>query len=117
MGSMKPLLPTLKEKKRYVVYELISDEPLKGGDADVLAHLRATLGLFDGAKAGLLPVRYDAEIQTGVLRCSTASVDKVKAALLLLKTVKGIPVIPHVRGVSGILNKTTRFVPEKRTII
>ncbi len=113
--TMKPLLPTLKEKKRYVVYELLSEQPVDGGERAVLGHLQAMLGLFDGAKAGILPVKYDATTQTGVLRVSNAAADKVKAALLLLTSVDGIKVIPRVRGVSGILKKTERFLPQQRT--
>ncbi len=112
---MKPLLPTLKEKKRYVVYELLSDQPVDGGERAVLGHLQTTLGLFDGAKAGILPVKYDAKLQTGVLRVSNAAADKVKAALLLLTAINGVKVIPRVRGVSGILKKTERFLPTQRT--
>lgn len=113
---MKPLLPTLKERKRYLVYELLSERPVRGGERAVLDHLRSALGLFDGAKAGILPVRYDQERQTGILRVAHGSVDKVKGALLLL-TAADVPVIPRVRGVSGILKKTGRFLPEQRTLI
>lgn len=114
---MKPLLPTLKEKKRYVVYELLSEQPVHGGEKAVLEHLQRTLGLFDGAKAGILPLRYDEKLQTGIIRVSNASVDKVKAAILLLTKVNGLTVIARIRGVSGILDKTGRFLPTKRTIL
>jgi ribonuclease P/MRP protein subunit POP5 len=114
---MKPLQPTMRETKRYLVYELITQRPVGMGEGDVLRHLSSTLGLFDGAKAGVLPVRYDEKTQTGVLRVNHTSVDKVKAALLLLKTVGGAKAIARVRGVSGVLNKTQRFLPEQRTII
>jgi len=114
---MKPLLPTLKEQKRYIVYELLSTQPIAGGDRAVLNHLHSTLGLFDGAKAGILPVKYDEKLQTGVLRVTTTSVDKVKSSLLLLTKVNNTEIIPRVRGVSGILNKTSRFQPNERTIM
>jgi RNase P/RNase MRP subunit POP5 len=90
---------------------------VKGCERTVLEHLQTTLGLFDGAKAGILPVKYDEQLQTGVLRVAHTSADKVKAALMLLTNVNGVKVIPRVRGVSGILNKTSRFIPEKRTIL
>ncbi len=115
---MKPLLPTLKERKRYIVYELLSQKSLgRAPEQAVLDHLRARLGLFDSAKAGILPVRYDQKTQSGILRVSHASVDKVKAALLLLTTIGSQQVIPRVRGVSGILKKTERFLPAQRTLI
>ncbi|RME32240.1 hypothetical protein D6789_00265 [Candidatus Woesearchaeota archaeon] len=107
---MKPLLPTMKEKKRYLVYELISKEPLKGRPQhDVISHLRKTLGVFDCARAGVQAVAWDHERQIGTLRVSHRSVDTVKAALLLLTDIKGTKVIPKTRGVSGILKKTARF--------
>ncbi len=115
---MKPVRPTLREKKRYLVYELLSERPLpRDADRAVHQHLRATLGLFDGAKAGLVPVKYDAPSQAGILRVSVAGTDKAKAALLLLGSVDGQPVIPRVRGVSGILAKTARFLPSGRTVV
>jgi len=107
---MKPLLPTLRAKKRYVVYELLSEKSLSGDlDRAVTSHLRRTLGLWDSARAGIIPVRYDRERQQGILRVSSKAVDKVKASLLLLTTINGTRVIPRVRGVSGILKKTERF--------
>ncbi|MBR9693058.1 hypothetical protein GOV07_03965 [Candidatus Woesearchaeota archaeon] len=115
---MKPLLPTLKERKRYLVYELLSEKPLTGApDKEVLAHLKDGLGLFDGAKAGLLAVKYDSKLQTGIIRMSHDSVDKVKAALMLLQHAGKQQVVPRVRGVSGILKKTERFLPTERSLI
>jgi RNase P/RNase MRP subunit POP5 len=106
----------MKEKKRYVVYELLSKEPLGGNaDRDVLSHLNTMLGMYDSAKAGLLPISYDGALQVGVLRVEHDSVDKVKGALMLLKRASGKDVVPRVRGVSGILAKTERFVPKTRT--
>lgn len=107
---MKPLLPTLKERKRYVVYELLSDQPVRGGEKAVLAHLHRVLGLFDSAAAGIIPVAYDEKHQYGTLRVAHTSVEKVKAALILMTEVGGVPVIPRVRGVSGILKKSARFI-------
>lgn len=100
----------MKEKKRYLVYELISKEPLTGNPQQhVLAHLKRTLGLFDSARAGVQPVAWDRQGQTGTLRVSVKGVDAVKAALLLLTEVEGTKVIPRTKGVSGILKKTERF--------
>ena len=102
---MKPLLPTMRETKRYLVYELLSEQPLGNAQAEVVKHARQALGLFDSAKAGIVPVRYDEAVQAGVLRVAHTSVDKVKAALLLLTEVRGKPVIARVRTVSGMVGK------------
>lgn len=107
---MKPLLPTMKERKRYIVYELISDRPVRNGQQSVVDHLNRTLGLFDSAKAGIIPVKYEHQRQIGILRVAHTAVDKVCAALMLLDTIDGTPIIPRTRGVSGILKKTARFM-------
>ncbi len=95
------------------MYEFLTEKPLRGSpERELVTYLRRTLGLFDGARAGLLPVRYDQKQQRGILRVSHGSVDKVKSALLLLQEIQGVKVIPRVRGVSGILKKTERFVEQ-----
>jgi RNase P/RNase MRP subunit POP5 len=115
--NMKPLLPTLKERKRYIVYELITQNTLKSPEKALLDHLQQVLGLFDGAKAGILPVKYFADTQVGILRCSVAGVDKVKSAFLTLEKISNVAVVPRVRGTSGILKKCERFIPTERTVI
>ncbi len=115
---MKPLLPTLKEKKRYVVYELLTRERVAGSpEREILTHLRNTLGLFDAAAAGILPVQYDGKRQAGILRVSTRSLDKVRGAFLLLKSVERQRVVPRIIGVSGTLAGARRFLPNERTIM
>lgn len=112
---MKPLLPVLKEKKRYIVYELLSEEVLgKDADKEVVGHLEKTLGLFDSAMTGVLSVSYNQKLQEGVIRVSVAGLEKAKASLLLLKEINGKKVIPHVLGVSGILKKSSRFSKDKQ---
>lgn len=103
---MRPLLPTLKEKKRYVRYRVISARPLErdvGGE--VLRSLHDTLGVFGAAEAGLLSVSYDVRSQTGIIRCSLAALEKVKASLLMAGYLGRTRVVIRTLRVSGILAK------------
>ncbi len=110
--GMKPLLPTLKEKKRYVKYQVITASPLRRDVSDeLLQRLRRTLGVFGSAEAGLLSIHYDTRTQTGVLRTSVAALPKVRAALLLTTFLSRTRVAIRTLGVSGILKKTDRFKP------
>ena len=104
---MKPLLPTLKEKKRYIVYTIKSEKPITS--ASIVKELHKTLGLFESAKAGLQDIKYDKKKQQGILRCELSSVDKVRAALTLVQHIAETKVRITTIGVSGILNKTERF--------
>jgi ribonuclease P/MRP protein subunit POP5 len=109
---MKPLLPTLKERQRYIVYEVISAHAM-GIDISepLLRRLSELLGVFGMADAGILSVSYDTQTQTGLLRCNHDQVVKVRTALLLTTHLGKTPVIIKTRGVSGILKKSKRFLP------
>lgn len=108
--EMKPLLPTLKEKKRYLVYELESEKVIS--PHAIIRQVQKILGIFDSAKAGLLHISY--ENKRGVIKTSLESVTKVRAALTLIKEIDASAVRINVIGTSGILNKTSRF--EKKSI-
>ncbi|HIH24563.1 TPA: hypothetical protein HA251_06015 [Candidatus Woesearchaeota archaeon] len=115
---MKPLLPTLKERQRYVLYEVISAHAVDHDISDALLRsLSDILGVFGMADAGLLSVSYDKESQTGILRCNHDQTVRVKAALTMITHIGKQQVIIKVRGVSGVLGKAKRFLPAsaKRT--
>lgn len=103
---MKPLLPTLREKKRYVAYEVMTTEPLgRDVSGELLRHLSCTLGVFGMADAGILSISYNAERQRGVLRVANRMVPRVKAGLLLTKRLDGQRVSIRTLTVSGMLRK------------
>jgi RNase P/RNase MRP subunit POP5 len=109
---MKPLLPTLKERHRYVVYELITAHPLEQDiSATLLGRVEEILGVFGMADAGVLPVTYDPKTQVGILRVTHTEVPRVRAALLLVTHLDRTSVLIRTRGISGMLNKARRFLP------
>lgn len=108
---MKPLLPTLKEKKRYLAYEIATQAPLRVDcSRTLIQEIKRMLGLFDSAAAGLQSISYDLGKQQGVLRIATRSVPKVRAALTLITHVNNIDVRITTKGVSGILRKVPQEV-------
>jgi RNase P/RNase MRP subunit POP5 len=115
---MKPLLPTLKERQRYVAYEIITRQPIDDISDTLLRSLAETLGTIGMARAGILSVHYDAQSQTGILRVNHDQVQNTRAALILTTYLGRTPVLIRTLGVSGILNKATRFIPEtaRRTL-
>jgi RNase P/RNase MRP subunit POP5 len=114
MQKLKPILPSLREKKRYVVYQILSDKRIESDPSRLIADEAVKyLGIFDSAKAGVMPIKYDARTQTGVLKVNHNYVDKLKAVLMLVKEINKQSMIIRTIGVSGILKKTTRFVVPK----
>ncbi len=107
------LLPSLKEKKRYLVYRVISQQAFPDPVQPILDHLRHALGVFDSAKAGIQHLGYNKDTRKGILRATTTHTDKVKAALLLLTTIKQTPVIIKTEMTTGLLNKAKAMANQK----
>ena len=108
--KIKPLLPTLRERKRYLAFEIVSETPI--GDLTAVSKaIRAKaveyLGELGCAEAGImfLSDKYDQEQQRGLIRVNNKSLDKLKATLALVDQIDSQNVIIKSRGVSGILKK------------
>ena len=114
--KLKPILPSLREKKRYLVFEVISNEQIKNADdvANALWHfIMQFLGQLEAAKAGiiLLNNKWNPMIQRGIIKVGHKHVDALKAALMFANKINNHEVIFRSIGVSGILKKAeTRFM-------
>ncbi len=103
---MANLLPTLREKKRYLVYEVISESAIRQQDAEasIKTAFHEFLGDLGMAKAGIMFLK-DWENNRGIIKMSHREVDNVKAALTLVKEVSGNKAVVRSLGLSGILEK------------
>lgn len=99
--------PAHREKKRYIVYEVQSKDSLDlfKLQEQLVAKLKEMLGVFDGAQAGLMPIKIDKEQHKGIIRVSHNMVDKVRACFVLIKELDGHTVSISTKRVSGILKK------------
>lgn len=106
--KIKRLLPSLREKKRYLAYEVMSKHPLKKDiSSQVNSHVEKTLGLFESAEAGLLPISFDVNTQRGVMKINHKYVEKVRVALMLLQAedICVEDVFVHTKKISGNVGK------------
>ena len=108
--KLKPVLPSLREKKRYLAFEVISKEKINdSGDVSnaIMHYSLQFLGQLGMAKAGIMVLnnKWDAHNQRGIIKVSHKHVDAVKAALALADKIDGKDVIFRSIGISGILNK------------
>lgn len=112
----KPLLPSLREKKRYLAFEIISRHRLAKNT--VMTSLRQNilqmLGIFESAQAGLmfLPDKYDSTKQRGILRVNHNYLDRVKASFCFIKSIDNKAVIIRSLGASGMINKATKHLKD-----
>ena len=107
MKKLKPVLPTLREKKRYVVVQAVSLKKVMGGvEQAVMESIRALFGDLGVANAGAFMVdTWDVNLQKGMFRVSHGFVDYFRAALAFVRSIHGAPVILRAVGVSGIMKK------------
>lgn len=104
--KIKPIPPSMREKKRYVATEIISEGNLNMAKKTIksnYSHLFGTTGL---AKAGLMFLKDStAEPKRVLIRVSTKSLDQLKASFNFIKKVGDKPAIVRSVGVSGSLKK------------
>ena len=113
MKGLKPLLPTLKEKKRYLAFEIISKSKIKAFSEISKAIWTSTLsyaGTKGAARMGIwvFPEKYNQAKQKGLIRTGHRNMDELKASLTLIKEIEEQPVIVRSIGASGILAKAEK---------
>jgi len=105
--SLKPIPPTLRGKKRYVKFSLISNA--KFNLAEVRNEIWFVFGRIFGEKGiaeqKLWLVNWDGSSNSGIIRCSLEKVEEVKGGLLFLQEISRKKVIPVIEGVSGSVKK------------
>ena len=108
--KLKPILPSLREKKRYLVFEAISASRITDSNA-VSSVIQDSaykfLGCLGAAKAGIMVLdnKWDAHLQRGIIKVSHKHVDALKASLVFIDKIGSNDVIFRSLGVSGILRK------------
>ncbi|MEM4247016.1 MAG: Rpp14/Pop5 family protein [Candidatus Woesearchaeota archaeon] len=114
MAKIKAILPSLREKKRYLAFEIISKNKIKafsGVSKAIWQGMLSFTGTKGVAQAGilLLPEKYNAVLQKGIVRVSHKHVDDLKAGLATITEIDSTPVIVRSIGVSGSLKKATKY--------
>lgn len=115
MAKIKPVLPSLREKKRYLAFEVISKKPVKEF-SDISRVIWQSLlnfsGVLGASRAGiwLLSDKFNKDKQKGLIKVNHKHVDLLKAALCTIKQVNKVDVIVRSIGVSGILKKTSKYL-------
>jgi len=109
------LKPSMREKKRYVVFEIIAPKKIRDYFAvhtAIMNSAQELLGQKGMANAGMMMLkdRFDPDVQKGVIRVGHKHVDDLRASLALVKGIEGQDVIVRSIGTSGILKKAlTRY--------
>lgn len=109
-AKIKPLLPSLREKKRYLVYEVISRNRFNDAlhvNKAILEAAKEFLGNLGMARAGIITMndQWNSDMQRGIIRVNNRHVDDLKASLVFTRGIEGKETIVRSIGASGILKK------------
>lgn len=104
---MKRLLPSLRAKKRYLAFELISEEPASRSDIvkEVMSSASSLLGDVTTSDCDIRVLGF--ENGKGIIQCSHTKVKQTRASLAALTRINGKRATLHVLGVSGTVKRAT----------
>jgi len=107
MDNPNFLSPSLREKKRYLAYEVISDGKVPFAELSTviwhsLINFLGEVGTAD-AEVRIFRNTYNEEKQLGLIKCSHTAVESVRAALAMIQRIDETPVIVRVIGISGTM--------------
>jgi ribonuclease P/MRP protein subunit POP5 len=107
MAEPKFLPPSLRSHKRYVVFEVTSDNPVAYNELINAIWNSALnfLGELEASNSMLWSIQnlYDEKSQRGVLKCRHDFVENIRVILSLIQTVGETKAIIKVLGVTGTI--------------
>lgn len=108
--KLKPVLSTLRERKRYLAFEVIAEKELSWHA--IQEAIKSVLLLYSGiqgvAASGLVFVKNNKN--KGIVRVAHTYVQTLRQAILFIQKIENIPVIVKSRTVSGVLNKAVKDI-------
>ena len=109
MQKMKSLLPSLKEKKRYIAFEAITKNKLSDDSLKIIVRkINSFLGVLESAEAGIMPIEF--KNNKGIIKVNHKYVDKVKSAFTFINEINNEKIILRSLAVSGMINKARKYV-------
>jgi ribonuclease P/MRP protein subunit POP5 len=103
---MKRILPSLREKKRYIVFEILGNKiNEKIAQKEINNSLLKFLGELTISRAQTKLITDSWKNNKGIIKVNIKYLNDTKLALGLIKQIDNKKVIVNVIGVSGILKK------------
>ena len=115
----KPLPSSLRGRRRYIAYEIISQEKILLDDLmNTIWHTVLNfLGEHGTSETDMWIAKdtYDDKRQMGLIRCSHDSVEQIRASLALIERIGDVRVVFKVLGISGTIKAAKmKFFGESR---
>lgn len=107
--KLKPVLPTLREKKRYLSFKVHSKDKMASNlvKGAIKSSMLKYVGELGTSEAGLMFMDklYDQKTQIGVIKVANKHVDSLKISLALIDKINKSNVIVRSIKTSGMINR------------
>ena len=106
------LLPSLKQKKRYIVFEIISDKIFTANEVqkEVDEALQSFLGRLGISKSSPMFLKERYKDNKFIIKVNHKYVDECISAVILMRKIKTTPVIIKSMVTSGTLKKVSKYL-------
>lgn len=103
----KYLPPTLRDKHRYIAFQIIGERPFKKDEIKraIWDASLSTLGTLGSARTKPWFIKFDEKSQTGIVRVDRKHVEELRFALTLVTEINGSKAIFRTLGVSGTIKR------------
>ncbi|MEW6294928.1 MAG: Rpp14/Pop5 family protein [Candidatus Diapherotrites archaeon] len=111
--SLNAIPLSLRDRKRYIVFELISDKKLSGKELNfslnkLFLQLYGEIGF---SKMNLSLIKFNEENGKGILRCRHSFLEEAKAGIMFLSNkANEIKLIPRIVRVTGTARKAKELI-------
>ena len=112
---MKPYPPTMREKRRYAVFEAISEKPRRKEEVGraLWSAVLETLGTLGAARSAFLFAEFDDQSQKGILRSTNIDLPFIRGSLALLAKIGESKALIRIIGVTGSIKKAKELMVKK----
>ena len=112
--KIKPLIPTLREKKRYMSFEIISRQSFDFSSVKkaIFDEYKNLFGEKGFSEAGLIMLsnKYFEEKKSGIIRVSHKKTESLRVVLASIQKINGHEAIIKSINTSGMLNKAEKSI-------
>lgn len=111
--GIKSLLPSLKERKRYLAFEIISESRITDFNAvssEIIYNTTKFISEYGLAYAGIQVLPDKFKNNKGIMRINHKYLDHSRAALALIKNIGQQDAAVRSLGASGTLKKAEKYV-------
>jgi len=104
---MKILPPTMRERKRYLAFELISKNKVSRDELlrEIFSCTGSLLGDVGSSECGIRLLTF--EDSKGIIRCKHTRTEQTRAAVATITNIGGCQAAIHILGISGTVAGAT----------